>query len=141
MSSLNLNELSMLSFSKEEIIEAWRENIIDEERKVEQTLVRSVYQEIAAYSYHTDVAHKNTYSDRNTYNQSPSGDSYNQRNTYSRSAHRNTYTRTAHSNTAGRDSYSRANYSECYRRYNLKYMDEQNIIIQQGLNAPKSCLN
>lgn len=117
MSSLNLNELSMLSFSKEEIIDAWRENIIDEERQIEQTLVKSVYREIAAYSYHTDVAHRNSYSERNTYTQSPARDSYNNQNRYTQASHRDTYSRTAHSNTAGRDTYSRANYSEGYTRY------------------------
>lgn len=89
MGLLNMDGISLMAFSTEEVVEQWRNEVIERERARTQRLDSTRYTRVA----HTNVYRQTVH--RNTYSQAAYRDSYSQR------THRNYYT-----NRAGGTSYS-----------------------------------
>lgn len=126
MSLLNIEELSLMAFSSEDVVAEWRESVLERERAVEQTLSVTVYSESYGYSYHVNRAHADTYDQGTGYTERAHTDSYDRRgdryyevahtddydqrgNRHTDVAHTDTYDQRGgrHSNRAHVDSYDR----------------------------------
>ena len=141
--ALNMDELSLMAFASEEVIETWRQEVLNVERAKEQRLISTrhtntthlnvysqtphtnTYSQTSGYSYHTnyggtgthtDVAARNSHSDNHT-------NTYDQRGNTHTDTHRNSYDKRGNTHTdTHRNSYDKRGntHTDTHRNYSTR---------------------
>lgn len=139
--ALNMDELSLMAFASEEVVETWRQEVINAERTKSQRLVSTrhtnathlnmysqtphtnTYSQSSGYSYHTnsggtgshtDIAARNSHRDthRNTYDQR--GNIHTDRHS---DTHRNSYDQRGNTHSDTHRNYSTRGHSDSHKNY------------------------